>query len=74
MSRPVHFLAGDPVKISAEDTKRWQEAEDKARVTSGPGPWVEVTDENTGARVEIRTAPCGAPCRCAAERRAVQNG
>lgn len=69
MSRDVYFLDGANIIISDEDTRRWQEAEDKARPTVY-GPWVEVTNEITGERVEVRTAPCGAPCRCAAERRA----
>lgn len=35
------------------------------------GTWVRVTDRETGREYEVASAPCGAPCRCAAVAREV---
>ena len=79
-TRPVYgyrYPDGDDphavvIAIGRDDAVRWQAAEDRLAHNIGRydrGPWVTVTDFNTGERYDLRSAPCGLGCRCAAELR-----
>lgn len=76
LSRKVWCFLGDgpdPAEIildlNDEDTRRWYEArENEGRMRRyDHGKPVVVTDQTSGEKYLLRTAPCGEPCRCAAQ-------
>jgi hypothetical protein len=62
------------LELDSRDEQAWEERERKdaelfGRTKWAVGPWITVTDGMTGQKWDVRTAPCGLGCRCAAEAR-----
>lgn len=62
------------IELSPEDVARWEERKRLDRElglarTWSYGGWITVTDQDTGDEWEVRAAPCGLGCRCAAQAR-----
>lgn len=59
------------IEVSDEDSARFEGARDSERDVgigmNAPGGWLLMTDLNTGDAYRVRTYPCGAGCRCAAQ-------
>lgn len=55
--------------LNREDRRRWdttREAEWRSLSVYETGTFVEVTDQTTGKRWKVASAPCGLGCHCAA--------
>ena len=68
----LHISAADQsrrVQVDQADRARWFFDGDASPNASIPGPWVFVHDLITGDDYQVRSYPCGAGCRCAAQAR-----
>lgn len=78
LSRDVYCFLGDGddpheivLSLTDEDTRRWYAARDdedrQGLRRHDYGKPVVVTDQRSGEKYMLRSAPCGAGCRCAAQ-------
>lgn len=61
------------LSLDTDDSRRWSEQRDDETGLEYDeyGVWITVHDKTTDKDYEVRTAPCGAGCRCAAQAREV---
>lgn len=54
--------------LSATDVERWNRVRDREKhlAVFATGEFVAVTDQASGERYRVASAPCGARCHCAA--------
>jgi len=70
LERPVYTRSGRVLQITDTDAAAWyavREREDTRLPQYALGTPVVVTDQLTGERFALQTAPCGLGCRCAAD-------
>jgi hypothetical protein len=61
------------LELDERDSDHWEKVQSNIFGTAGFGRYIRVTDQKTGDTYRVASAPCGAPCHCAAVAEKVTN-